>query len=531
ELIKTGDIIQELHYGLYLRDWWFFSDDNLIPPIPIHLGLEIMIQLNKKPFIICVVRYIHSPLQPEYICEGSGQSSSIVTSASTAIISVYQMVFSTKAKFSGLVYLGLNQDKTAQKLLENITFYPFIIKLENISIFVGSLGKILYSNPNKVGCRYMASLFYKYKAKQSVFSQYIRDNLYTITIYQNSQIIAKYNDSSPNAIWQQTGILKSIPGNILFAINHPTTLQKLKQAYEIKFLHQTPIPNQCTYTDWDNKIIMEHLFELHLNKAVIFCAAGCTEITPYNKEISEVEFWTNAPNPGKDRDTLRNLYEDGFLNISSQTSSDKEIISQASSDKAHISLQIFPDKIFWNCFRDSYDANSIGIDGKISPNTINNARKFSRINRPGCIALEKPIITRSKMSVIKEKEFELFFNNKDNVNMSSYKVDHQTNLSVLYLKDQKNALWKKFSATYPDRMKRTSFMARLQNSCFQYREDLGGLCMTCNDYGYQPFEDLIEIINSTFSYKTIRDDLINKMELLRRHLKRNYEKELVINKN
>ncbi|CAG8848485.1 24816_t:CDS:1, partial [Racocetra persica] len=54
ELIKTGDIIQELHYGSYLRDWWFFSDDNLIPPIPIRLGLEIMIQLNKKSFIIRV---------------------------------------------------------------------------------------------------------------------------------------------------------------------------------------------------------------------------------------------------------------------------------------------------------------------------------------------------------------------------------------------------------------------------------------------------------------------------------------------
>ncbi|CAG8469160.1 8310_t:CDS:1 [Scutellospora calospora] len=107
------------------------------------------------------------------------------------------------------------------------------------------------------------------------------------------------------------------------------------------------------------------------------------------------------------------------------------------------------------------------------------------------------------MSVIKEKEFELFFNDKDNVNMSSYKVDHQTNLPVLYLKDQKNAFWKKFSATYSDRMKYTSFMAHLQNSRFQYREDLGGLCMTCNDYGYQLFEDLIEIINSTFSYKTI----------------------------
>ena len=136
---------------------------------------------------------------------------------------------------------------------------------------------------------------------------------------------------------------------------------------------------------------------------------------------------------------------------------------------------------------------------QISPNTINAARKFSRINGPGCIALEKPVITRSKMLDVKEKQFELFFNDKDNVNMSSYKVDVKTQLPVLYLKDQKSTLWEKFSAIYPDGMKRTSFIACLEDSRFQYREDLGGLCVTCNDYGYQPFETLINIIGEIFN--------------------------------
>ena len=105
------------------------------------------------------------------------------------------------------------------------------------------------------------------------------------------------------------------------------------------------------------------------------------------------------------------------------------------------------------------------------------------------------------MPEVKEKEFELFFADKANVNMSSYKVDAKTQLPVLYLKDQKSALWEKFSATYPDGMKRTSFMTRLQNSRFKYREDLGGLCLTCNNYGYQPFEDLIKLITTNFSNK------------------------------
>ena len=262
ELIKTGTIVPELHYGPYLRDWWVFSEEDSFYPIPIRLGLEIMIQLNKNPFIIRVVRSIHSPLQPGYICEGSGQSSGIVTSASTAITSVYQSVYGTKTKFSGLAYLGLDKKKTTQKLLENITFRPFIIKLENIFIFVGSLGNITHSNSNKVGNYYTASLFHKYKTKQSVFSQCVNNDLYSITIYQDSQIVSEYKNISPNAVWHQTGVLKSISGETLFAINHP------KQAYNAKFFQQTSIPTNCTITDWDNEMIMDHLFELHLKKAV-----------------------------------------------------------------------------------------------------------------------------------------------------------------------------------------------------------------------------------------------------------------------
>ncbi|CAG8524545.1 13807_t:CDS:1 [Dentiscutata heterogama] len=272
ELVKTGYIIPELHYGPYLQDWWIFSEDNhdnQAYPIPIRLELEIMVQLNKKSFIIHVVRNIHSPLQPGYICEGSGQSSSIVTSASMALTSVYQTVFCTKTKFSRLAYLGLNQIKTAEKLLKDVVFHLFIVKLENIAIYVGLLDKITHSTPNKVGCNYRAALFYKYKAKQSVFSQYINnDNSYLIMIYQDSKIVGEYESNSPNAIWLQTGILKSISGDSLFAINHPTTLHQLEQAYKTKFCHQILIPDKCTSADWNNETIMNHLFELYLKKAV-----------------------------------------------------------------------------------------------------------------------------------------------------------------------------------------------------------------------------------------------------------------------
>src|SRR6266480_7755952 len=190
KLIATGSIVPELHYGPYLRDWWVFSNEKtqekqIYYSIPLRLGLEIMIQLNNNPFVVRIVRNVHSSLQPGYICEGKGQSSGINTSASAAITSVYQSVFGSKTKYAGLSYLGIDQPETAQKLLEGITFFPFIVELENITVFVSCLGKITISNTNKVGHNYAASLFYKYRGVQSVFYQHVDKDFFLITIYQN----------------------------------------------------------------------------------------------------------------------------------------------------------------------------------------------------------------------------------------------------------------------------------------------------------------------------------------------------------
>lgn len=78
--------------------------------------------------------------------------------------------------------------------------------------------------------------------------------------------------------------------------------------------------------------------------------------------------------------------------------------------------------------------------------------------------------------------------------MSSYAVDKKTGLPLLYLKDNKQTLWEKFEAMYPNGIKRTSFMARLVGGRYVYRQDLGGLCSICNDYDYEVFDFLVELI-------------------------------------
>ena len=45
----------------------------------------------------------------------------------------------------------------------------------------------------------------------------------------------------------------------------------------------------------------------------------------------------------------------------------------------------------------------------------------------------------------------------------------------------------KFSEQYPNGMRRTYFMTKLKGGRFVYRDNLGGLCSTCNDCGYLVF--------------------------------------------
>lgn len=123
------------------------------------------------------------------------------------------------------------------------------------------------------------------------------------------------------------------------------------------------------------------------------------------------------------------------------------------------------------------------------------AKKYSHVNGPGCPPKDRPIVKRKYLSEIKEREFDAFFSDKNNVTMSSYHVDPKTNLPLLYLRDNKKTLWEKFHSIYPDGIKRTSFMAHLASGCYIYRQDLGGLCSICNEYCYEVFDNIVDQVH------------------------------------
>jgi hypothetical protein len=66
---------------------------------------------------------------------------------------------------------------------------------------------------------------------------------------------------------------------------------------------------------------------------------------------------------------------------------------------------------------------------------------------------------------------------------------------------------------------------------FKYREDLGGLCITCDFYGYQVFESIINSINASELFLEDKKELIHKIELLKRHIKRGLEEDIKVLNN
>ncbi|RHZ76216.1 hypothetical protein Glove_200g7 [Diversispora epigaea] len=223
-------------------------------------------------------------------------------------------------------------------------------------------------------------------------------------------------------------------------------------------------------------------------------------------ECLDYQFWTKSSQSERECAILKQLNQMGFL----------------VSTPIHMPNST---RIFWNCFKTALDNNKKNCDGKrrilsiiadkftyaelksnlnVGNHTIFESRKHARINGYGAPPLIKPIISHVKLKEESLKQFELFFTNKKNVNMSSYKTDNKTGLPVLYLQDHKQVLWKKFHELYSDGMHRTSFIMRLNGERFQYKEDLGGLCMTCNECDYLIFTEIEKIIDTNIIDPNVR---------------------------
>ncbi|CAG8615517.1 9262_t:CDS:2, partial [Gigaspora rosea] len=92
-----------------------------------------------------------------------------------------------------------------------------------------------------------------------------------VRVYQATQEVAIFKNTSSNTVWQQIGILSQYTGLELFGLTNKITYEAIKE-----------IPS-CTSLDWNNEI------------------------------FEKFEFWTRSENPNYDKSILKNLYQLKFF--------------------------------------------------------------------------------------------------------------------------------------------------------------------------------------------------------------------------
>src|SRR5438034_11810595 len=98
QLLSSGNIVQELHYGPFATSWWGFiktkTAQNKQICIPIRVNMRIKFELNQEELII---RVVDNNLKPGYVCE-SDTEAMIYSTSSAAINETYKKIFDAKTQ-------------------------------------------------------------------------------------------------------------------------------------------------------------------------------------------------------------------------------------------------------------------------------------------------------------------------------------------------------------------------------------------------------------------------------------------------
>ncbi|CAB4392380.1 unnamed protein product [Rhizophagus irregularis] len=364
----------------------------------------------------------------------------IYLTPSAAINETYKKLFNVKTRFSGPGVLGFDNETITKQLQAEVLFFPLQIIIHGIKVFVATLGSSDQAELNFAGPGYCSSFYYKYHGQYSLICQSIVNTGCRIDIYHQEKKVQTYTGKSPTDVWTNLNILKNFDGRDLFGLCDQFVIQA------IRTYMNTPYCKSC---DWNNIQIMTHAFEKCLKKRIsvvnvnwyqffakwkqqsttiieftshlasiypvnyevtnvilgawraMMRYVGCTDITPYKKKESSLEFWTYAEDSTSDGALILYLYTKNLLNGIPYDPSKSEVL---------VKNQELRNKVgqFWNCFDTSIKINKRGLEGKqrilsviandfgrqeikeklnISNDLMNAARKYSRTNGPGCIAI------------------------------------------------------------------------------------------------------------------------------------------------
>ncbi|RIB13654.1 hypothetical protein C2G38_2197242 [Gigaspora rosea] len=554
KILSKGVMDPSLHYGVWFRVWWEtvhlkLEDQTKNFVIPYRLYMIIECDLNNLSFIIYIVQSVQNPLKSGFQCTCNTIKSNVESNLLAAIKTCYQKVFGTKTEYSGQAVMGFEYEIIIQQLIDDVEFFPIFLQIENFNVIISSIGDLDENKFYGVGAGFVSSFTARYRSAQHLFVLKIEENQCNLEIYLESDCTNQIIGQTPDDVWKKVGIHKKHTRSYIFGVtdelvrehiemlknkspkctpNDWVNFQQLEKVFN-RHIKSRKIPNAMTnwqllfYKWYQQKssiiqfpLILEKIYTLEYNfqeKELrawwsIFVACGCTNVTPVPKKESLIEFWSKAPDPTADKELLETLYNNGTIQL----------------NKAPQNLQPKPnleDSTFWDSFQVALFSNKKGFDGKIhilsiiaqkftystlrnklgiSNDSINSDRKHAQLYGPGAPLLQKPKRTASRLTDIQENQFLL-----------------------------KAKCGKKFNETYPDGMKRTSFMARLADSKnLKFCENLGGLCIICNDYGYDTFDSLANIIRTNFTNKNLMVRNIYLILIIKAKHRRGYEEELIV---
>lgn len=263
QLLTTGEIDQDIHYGPFGVNWWHFLNVKTNQKqicFPIRINMRIKIEINKKAFIIRVVHNTDvNNLTPGYVSE-LDTDSKIYQTPSEAINESYRKHFGGGRRFSGPSVLGFEDESIAEQLQVDVTFFPFRIYTANdISVFVASIGSSDQEEMNFAGSGYQSSLLCRYSGVVSLICQSILDEGCQINIYHNGNHVDTFTGKSPTDVWTKLPILKKFDGKELFGLCDQLVMQEIQNHRNRPY---------CKLCDWDNIEKMTFAFNKCLKKKI-----------------------------------------------------------------------------------------------------------------------------------------------------------------------------------------------------------------------------------------------------------------------
>jgi hypothetical protein len=333
-LVSVGSLKENLHFGNFSQNWWEVRQTDNSILYPIRIGMKTLVILNGTQFFITVVQGCEGSLhKPGYICEVNNKTSEVFNNASAAITNTYQKIFDSKTKFSGSLIMGHNKPEINELILEDITFHPFNCMFSNIQLFIYGIGAFTKEYLYNIGPGFKSSFVYLVGAKKirTLFVQEINEKNFSVKMYQNYNLVSTYIGSNPNDVWEKIPMLSQHKGIDLFGITNsqvqsfiqkirvPECLpeewimeEKMKPLWEhhLRRFTLASTPWNEFFTEWyhETKTIIEitnalkaiyplnHSFSEREMRAwrAMLTHAGCTNITPFNKNISSVSHIINV---------------------------------------------------------------------------------------------------------------------------------------------------------------------------------------------------------------------------------------------